>query len=191
MRRAVSLCGVAIFFALFSFPLNAWFSLTMLRHQIIQLPAMFILGAIAGAVLYPPRFKNRSLKIALLIATMATLIFWMLPRSIDLTIVYPWFNRVMHGSIFIAGAGTVWGLRGNFFEAQIAFPLMLAAMLITGGAALRSFTILLCSSFTLADQQATGFYLLCIGALIFIGTITFLLQRLGATASESAYPRQS
>jgi len=186
MRRAASSFGIFIFFAVVSFPLNEWFSLTMVRHQILQLPYMFILGSITGQIFNPARCKNRSLKIALLIAAMATLVFWMLPRSIDLTIIYPWFNRAMHGSVFIAGIATVWGLCENFFEAQIAFPLMLAAMLITGGAALRSFTILLCSSFTLADQQATGFYLMGIGTLIFIGTIVFLVRQLGATDSSES-----
>ncbi len=179
MKRVLGFVGIALFFYAFSFPLNDWFSLTMVRHQILQLPAMALLGIVAGLVYSNARPKNRSTQIAILIAAMAILLFWMLPRSIDLTIVYPWINRVMHLMVFAAGLSIAWGLVGCFFEVQIAFPLMLASMFIATGMALRGFTILLCSSFMLEEQQETGLYLIFLGLGIFVITITFLLRRLG------------
>lgn len=179
MKQSLGLVGIALFFYAFSFPLNEWFSLTMVRHQILQLPAMALLGVVTGFIFSHRHPKSRPVQIALLIAAMATLLFWMLPRSIDLTIIYPWINRAMHLTIFIAGLFIAWGLIETFFEVQIAFPLMLASMFIAAGAALKGFTILLCSSFMLEEQQETGLYLIFLGLGIFVITITFLLRRLG------------
>ncbi|MBS1491052.1 MAG: hypothetical protein JSS93_11030 [Bacteroidetes bacterium] len=173
------LLTIGVLFFVLSFPMNDWFSLTMPRHQILQLPAMLVLGMGVGIIFKKINIRDTSWGIAVLIIVMATLIFWMLPRSIDLTIVYPWFNRVMHVTMLLAGFFTIVVWRNMIFEIKIAFPGMVAAMVLATGMALRTFTILLCSSFTLEQQKETGLYLIVIGFVLFVFMLAILFRELG------------
>ncbi len=150
----------------------------MPRHQIVQLPIMLFAGSMISLFFTDIKVKTVSWGISALIFIMATLIFWMIPRSIDLTIVYPWFNRIMHINMIIVGFLIPTVLPYTLFEIRIAFLLMISGMLITIGASLRTFTILLCSSFTIDQQKETGLYLLIIGILLFISTLIFFFNGL-------------
>jgi cytochrome c oxidase assembly factor CtaG len=162
------------FFVLLSFPLNEWLSATMPRHQIIQLPAMFILGLVLGANFSRLIIKETSWKIAILIFIMSSFVFWMLPHSIDYAVINPTFNRIMHLNMVIAGILLIPVLRNILFEIKILFLGMLSAMILATGISLRAFNILLCSSFNIDQQKETGFYLIIIGFLLFLLTfITF------------------
>ena len=159
---------------LFSFPLNEWFSTTMPRHQIIQLPAMFGAGLILGIYFSHFNIKETSWGIAVLIFIMSSFVFWMLPHSIDYAIINPMFNRVMHLNMLIVGILLIPVLRNILFEIKILFLGMLSAMMLATGITLRAFDILLCSSFDIGQQKETGFYLIIIGFLLFVFTfITF------------------
>ncbi|MBS1558057.1 MAG: hypothetical protein JST69_04950 [Bacteroidetes bacterium] len=184
IKDSALLLTIGVLFFVFSFPMNDWFSLTMPRHQVLQLPAMFTLG-IALAILFKKvNIHAISWGIAVLIMVMTSLIFWMLPRSIDLTIVYPWFNRVMHVTMLMAGFFTITVWRNIIFEIKITFPGMVAAMVLATGLALRTFTILLCSSFTLEQQKETGLYLIVIGFVLFVFMLTILFRELGRAKKE-------
>ena len=161
---------VLLLFVLLSYPLNGWFCRTMPRHQIIQLPAMFVLGLIAGIYFSTINIKETSRGIAILIFIMASFIFWMLPHSIDKAVMIPAFNRVMHFNIIIAGFLLMPVLRNIVFEIKILFLGMLSAMVLATGIALRAFDILLCSSFDIGQQKETGLYLIIIGFALFVLT---------------------
>lgn len=180
-RRAawIAAAGAAVLFAVLSFPCNYWLSLTMPRHQAIQLPAMLLIGLALGGVARKVNVKDLSWGLALLLLAMGSLIFWMLPRSIDLAVIHPWFNRIMHLHMVATGFAIAITLRNMPFELKIAFPGMLAGMLIATGASLRAFTILLCSSFTIEQQHETGMWLMLIGVAVFLGTAVFFIRRLG------------
>lgn len=180
-RRAawIAAAGAAVLFAVLSFPCNYWLSLTMPRHQAIQLPAMLLIGLVVGRVARKVNVKDFSWGLALLLLAMGSLIFWMLPRSIDLAVIHPWFNRTMHVHMVATGFAIAITLRNMPFELKIAFPGMLAGMLIATGASLRAFTILLCSSFTIEQQHETGFWLMAIGVAVFLGTAVFFVRGLG------------
>lgn len=169
---------IAVIFYAVSFYANDWFSVTMPRHQLLQLPIMLVLGIACGCIFSSFKIKNNAYGIALLIFIMASLIFWMLPRSIDLTIVYPWFNRIMHLHILLVGFLIASVLPYVLFEAKIAFLLMVASMLITSGGTLKVFKILLCSSFTIEQQNETGLYLMFIGIIFFVGSIIFFFREI-------------
>lgn len=162
---------VLILFVLLSFSFNDWLASTMSRHQIIQLPAMFGLGVILSFCF--PRFniKETSWGIAALIFIMASFVFWMIPHSIDSAVITPAFNRIMHLNMLIAGFFLMPVLRNIYSEIKILFLGMLSAMLLATGFTLKSFDILLCSSFDLGQQKETGFYLIIIGSLLFIFTL--------------------
>ena len=165
---------VVLLIVLFSFPLNDWFSATMPRHQIIQLPTMFLPGLVLGLNFSSLNIKETSWGIAVLIFIMASFIFWMLPHSIDAAVISETFNRIMHLNMLMAGFLLMPVLRNALFEIKILFLGMLSAMMLATGITLRAFSILLCSSFTIGEQKETGLYLIIIGFLLFLLTfITF------------------
>lgn len=162
-----------------SFPLNEWFSATMPRHQLLQLPAMLLLGILAGlrySRLIPIRFPW---DVALLIFIMASLVFWMLPRSIDTAVIHPAFNRLMHVTMLAAGFLTITVLRQTIFEIRIAFMAMVSVMVFVTGMTLVTFNILLCSSFNIEQQKETGLRLLITGMFFAAGTLFTFFSGLG------------
>ncbi len=166
----VAALGAALFYIV-SFPLNTWLSATMPRHQIIQLPAMVILGVLLAMPMHRLQVKDTAWGIALLIYVMASLIFWMLPHSIDYAFVETWFNRLMHVNMVTVGLFITAVMRGIRFEVKILFIGMVASMLMATGVALRSFNILLCSSYSIDQQRETGMYVILIGVAVYILTV--------------------
>ncbi|MCO5249710.1 MAG: hypothetical protein M9887_12270 [Chitinophagales bacterium] len=152
----------------------------------MQLPAMIILGLIIGWTFPKLKIKDLSWGVTLLIICMASLIFWMIPRSIDMTIVYPSFNRVMHVNMLLFGWILVAVFRCIIFEVKIVFLLMVSGMLLSSGITLRVFKIVLCSSFTMEQQRENGFYLLIIGLTIFVVTIFLFFRQLSLLWKEGS-----
>lgn len=176
----IAAAAVAALFALLFFPLNPWLSLTMPRHQVMQMPAALLLGLALGIASRRVNIAAPSWGIAVLVLAMGSLIFWMLPRSIDMAAIHPGLNRLMGANMLAAGFLIAITLRNMPFEVRIAFPGMLASMLLASGATLRSFSIQVCSSFTIEQQHETGLWLLLIGAALLIGTGVAFVQALGA-----------
>jgi len=142
----------------------------MPRHQLIQLPSMILLGMVTAVIFSQFSITDVYYGIAALIVVIASLIFWMLPHSIDYAVVNPWFNRIMHFNMFICGILIIASLRKMMLEVKIFFLGMCTAMMIASGISLRVFDILLCSSFDIAQQKETGTYLIGFGAFLFVLT---------------------
>lgn len=172
--------AAAALFALLFFPLNPWLSLTMPRHQVVQLPAALLLGLALGPAFRRVNITGLSRGLAALVLAMGALIFWMIPRSIDMAAIHPGINRLMGLSMAATGFLIAITLRNMPFEARIAFPGMLASMLLATGATLRTFAIQLCSSFTIGQQHETGMWLMLIGLALLIGTAVAFIRALGA-----------
>ncbi|MCO6497849.1 MAG: hypothetical protein J5I50_09325 [Chitinophagaceae bacterium] len=165
---------IAILGWLISFFWNEYLSETMMRHQVMQLPAMVLLGVLTGLYFKKLVVKDLAWQISLLIMVMTSFIFWMLPRSVDMAVIDPLYNRSMHLNMFVAGLVIVAVLRAAVFEIKIAFLGMVAAMTLAVGITLRVFNILLCSSFNIFQQQETGLYLIFLSIALFLLTyITF------------------
>lgn len=178
-RYNIIFSGIVIaIFLVISFPANAWFSETMQRHQLLQLPSMILLGVAIGLLLKNISIADISWGIAALICVMSSLVFWMLPRSIDAAVISLSFNRLMHLNMFAAGFVSVLVLRKIIFEIRIVFLGMTSAMVLVTGIALRTFDILLCSSFNIWQQNETGLYLVIAGFVLFVVTITIFLGSL-------------
>lgn len=161
---------ISIVFFLFSFVFNGFLSYTMPRHQAIQLPIMFGIGIAIALYFKTIKIKKPSWAYSALIFIFFSLIFWMLPLSIDNAVIYPIFNRIMHVHIMICGILLVASFRFISFEIRTFFLGMLAAKLATIGIVMRVFNILLCGSFTIRQQQETGTYFIIIGTVLFIYT---------------------
>ena len=166
---------ILLFFGL-SVLFNEWLSATMPRHQLIQLPAIFLLGLILGSYFSSVKIKKTSWGLAALIFIMSSLIYWMLPHSIDYAVINKGFNRIMHWNMLIAGFLLRVTLRNILFEIKILFLGMLSAMILATGIALREFDILLCSSFDIYQQKETGLYLIIAGFILFIITFIFFFK---------------
>lgn len=163
--------GIAVAFFLISFTFNDWFCRTMPRHQLLQLPMMYFLGLILSLRFWRKAKLGSSTALALLIGVMASFIFWMIPYSVDLAVINPSFNRLMHFNMFLAGALTPISMRNSILEIKIIFLGMMATMLTASGISLLNFNILLCSSFNLSQQHETGKGLLVFGILLFLFTV--------------------
>lgn len=122
---------------------------------------------------------NVSWGITVFILTMFSLIFWMIPHSIDKAVILPWFNRVMHVNMFAAGFFVVPAFRQMIFEIKIVFLGMISAMVIATGITLTVFNILLCSAFNIVQQRQTGTWLIIIGTLLFITTLFTFFRGVG------------
>lgn len=178
-QHIIFLLVILALFILISFPWNDWFSETMPRHQLLQLPAMLGLGVISGVCFSKLFIKELYWGIAILIFIMASIIFWMLPHSIDWAVINTSFNRVMHINMFVAGFLLILVLRNNIFEIKIVFFGMLSAMMLASGITLKSFNILLCASFNIGQQKETGLYLIIIGFALFLSTAFIFIKGLG------------
>lgn len=161
---------ISILFFLFSFEFNDYLSYTMPRHQAIQLPTMFGIGIAIALYFKTIIIKEPSWAYSSLIFIFFSLIFWMLPHSIDQAVIYPAFNRLMHIHIIVCGILLVASFRILSFEIKTFYLGMLSAKLATIGIVMRVFNILLCGSFTIRQQQETGTYFILIGTLLFIYT---------------------
>ncbi len=182
----ISLPVICLLFIIVSFPMNEWFCETMPRHQLLQLPAMLFLGVITGVIFRKISIGDIAWGICILIITMFSIIFWMLPHSIDAAVINTWFNRAMHLNMLAAGFFLVLVFREIIFEIRIAFLWMMSAMLLATGITLKYFDILLCSSFTIAQQNETGYYLLLSGSGLFLATMIFFFHGLGRKELNSA-----
>lgn len=164
---------------LISFPMNEWFSETMPRHQILQLPAMLVLGIISGVRFSKHIIIGFAWGIAILIFILSSLIFWMLPHSIDYAVINTPFNRLMHVNMLISGFLLIPVLRNTLSEIKIIFLGMLSAMVIATGFTLLSYNLLLCSSFNIEQQKEAGLQLVIIGLTVFASTIFIFFRGAG------------
>jgi len=145
----------------------------------MQLPAMLVIGIITGAWFAKRIRLDMSWGITVFIFIMFSLMFWMLPHSVDMAVINPAFNRLMHLNIFIAGFFFIPGLRGMILEVRILFLGMIAAMAIATGYALMVYDILLCSAFDVVQQRETGVRLLIIGLALFVFAIFTFFKNIG------------
>lgn len=146
----------------------------MVRHQLLQLPSMIGLGMLLGAIVFHFRLRSIPWGVAALIFCLSSLAFWMIPRSIDLAVITSSINWAMHLNMLTVGVIIVSVWRNAVLEVKVTFLGMLSAMLMAVGFSLRSSELLLCSSFTIEQQQETGLYLAALGALLFwAAAVTF------------------
>lgn len=179
---------VAVLFFLLSFQFNEWLSLTMPRHQLLQLPGMFVLGILLSYCFPDIKIKNISYGISGVIFIMASMIFWMLPRSVDLAVLHPSINRIMHVNMLIAGFLATAILKNTTLELKMFFLEMTVAMLLATGITLRAFDMLLCSSFTIEQQHETGLYLILIASALFVGTLVMFFRALNKGGKKVPVP---
>jgi hypothetical protein len=108
----------------------------------------------------------------------------MIPRSIDLTQIYPSANALYVASLFAAGL-----LLSHYLPllpriASVAYALYFTSMIVAFGLLYASQSTLLCSAYTLEDQHAFGGMLVRLGLVAYLVVLAFMTRWL-VPASES------
>lgn len=177
IKHNIILLGLIIAFWILSYTYNDWLCETMPRHQLIQLPSMILIGLILGKIFGNKIKLELQWSISILIIAAFSVVFWMIPRSIDLAVIHADFNRLMHVDMIITGFFIQSILKNTIPEVKITFLGMISSMTIATGIALTAFNLLLCSSFTIEQQKETGKLLIIIGILLYFFTlITFFKE---------------
>ncbi len=164
MNRFPSLIKQAAWFAaivLLSLnPLDPWLDSSMPRVVLLQMPAWFVLGWIQGrkrcwrlATVDPNGLGAFALAIF-------TIIFWMIPRSIDAVGSSDFADSLLHVSMLIAGFSLAVSFTRLPFVGKAAFAIMGASKVFALGIFYSKYTALLCGSFSLAQQKELGAWLL-------------------------------
>jgi hypothetical protein len=112
-------------------------------------------------------------------------LFWMIPRSIDLTQIYPSANALYVISHFAAGflLSHYWPLLPGV--ARVAYALYFSSMIVAFGLLYASQSTLLCSAYTLEEQQAFGWMLVPLGLSAYLLVLASMTRWL-VPASESS-----
>jgi hypothetical protein len=186
MTRAMLATSLAVLLALP--PLAQWFSATMPRHQLIQVPALLVLGAVAarqGSSSGSGRPAGDRGP-ALLVLAIGILMFWMVPRSVDLAASNAAADQLQHVSSFLAGAGFARTLPALSVVTTMALGIHGVAMLAAQGLVYTLYPGLICTAYTLQQQLTTGRFLLYAAPMLGLGLWGWVLRRMAAPTTMSA-----
>jgi hypothetical protein len=144
---------------------DAMFSATMARKALAEPLLLSVAGWSLSRL-------SRSRQIALIapsavVAATLLILFWMIPRSIDLTQIYFGANALYVISFLIAGFLVSSRLPLLSSVARTVYAIYLSSMFVALGLLYASQSTLLCSAFTLADQHAFGWALASAGLVAY------------------------
>jgi hypothetical protein len=147
-------------------PIDAVFSATMPRKALVE-SALLLFCGWAASRLCGGRPAASQAPSAVVAATLLFL-FWMIPRSVDLTQIYWGAN-----ALYVIGLFTAGFLLSRYFSslpgiARVAYALYFSSMLVAFGVLYASQSTLLCSAFTLEDQHAFGWMLASLGSVVYL-----------------------
>ncbi|HWV39955.1 MAG TPA: hypothetical protein VN033_15905 [Vulgatibacter sp.] len=155
-------------------PLDAWLDGSMPRLLLVETPAWIALGwmAVRG------RGRRGAIDEALgrwdpggaagLVFFLGVLAFWMLPRSVDLVGASRFANQAMHASLLAAGAALGASLPRLSFIVRGALGIYAVSMTFSMGILYTTYDALLCGTFDLFQQRATGRLLLLLSPVVLV-----------------------
>ncbi len=161
-------------------PLAGWFSATMPRHQLLQVPAMLLLGVLAIR-----SARRRGLQLpdthywdpALLVLAVGAMLFWMIPRSLDIASTNAVADQLLHVSWFLIGAIAANSLPRVSLIVGVALAIHALAMLIMLGVVYQRYPGLICTAYTMEQQRYTGRILLYAAPVLGASLWTWLIMR--------------
>lgn len=165
MRGAAWVLFVA---AIVSPPIDAFLDGSMLRHMLLQMPVLAALGYATACIWPSPGWRFESLRAAGLIFAMGTMVFWMLPRSLDAAANLPWIDQLMHLNMLGAGRALASAVPGLPFHWKMASGIYVLAMALTAGMIYTTAVVPVCATYSVRQQAATGILLLWIGGAGFV-----------------------
>ena len=182
MRNIFRPAVVSVLPALLLLPhIDAIFSATMPRKALLE-PLLLLLCGWAASRLLPGRRTASHAPAAVVVATLL-LLFWMIPRSIDMTQIYLGANVLYVICLFAVGF-----LLSHYLPllpgvAKVTYALNFSSMMVAFGLLYASQSTLLCSAFTLQDQHAFGWMLVSLGLVAYL-IVLALTPRWLVPASE-------
>jgi cytochrome c oxidase assembly factor CtaG len=183
------ICWVIAVVVTVSPPVDSFLDESMSRHMLLQMPLLAVLGYAAGSIWQMPRFRFASLGLTAIIFAMGSMVFWMLPRSLDTAVTVPWVDQAMHLNMLAAGWSLVIGLPRLPFHTKISFGIYSLAMALTAGLVYVAVVVPVCSAYSVQHQNEAGALLLWVGGTLFI----FLLGRGAFLLAANAFisPQES
>lgn len=169
---------LAVIFAiiLVSPPIDNYLDVVMARHALIQIPSLLLCGYLAGIKINTLSFNPYGL--SGLIFFTGTLIFWMIPRSLDSTVLFNSIDQIMHLNMFVAG----FFLRSSIslipFMVKVVYLIQFIAMCAALGILYLSINSWLCAVYTIEQQKETGRGLLFISIAVFLLLIFWTIKTL-------------
>ena len=167
MKNISRLLAIVLLPTLLVLPrVDAIFSATMPRKALLE-PLLLLLCGWTASRICPWRRMVFHAPSAVVAATLL-LLFWMIPRSIDLTQIYPSVNALYVISFFAAGFLLSDCLPSLPGVARVAYALYFSSMIVAFGLLYAYQSTLLCSAYTLEDQHAFGWMLASLGLVAYL-----------------------
>lgn len=165
---------------LFAPRIDAAFSATMPRKALAEPILLLFLGWVLSCLV--PYWRKTTYAPSAVAGATLLLLFWMIPRSIDLTQIYPAVNGLYVFSLFVAGflLSHYWPLLPGV--AKVAYALYASSMIVALGLLYASLHTLLCSAFTLEDQHAFGWMLILVGLFLYVLALVSTIRWLNPSA---------
>jgi hypothetical protein len=154
--------------------IDSVFSATMPRKALAE-PLVLLTAGWALSQLFSTRRFPAFAPPAVVAAT-ALFLFWMIPRSIDLTQIYFAANGLYVSSLLAVGFLLSHNLPMLPGVARTIYALYFSSMLVSLGLLYASQSTLLCSAFTLADQHAFGWMTVTLGLATYLLVMASLLK---------------
>lgn len=174
-----SLLYLALFFITTLPPVDDYLDRTMVGKVLIQTFGQIILGMLFGRELKAFSLKDDSQRISGIIIFTFLFIFWSIPRSVDLSEIYPWLDQLYHLSMFVGGLILYKSLTGLNRIVKGAYGLLFSSMLVATALVYKWKNTLLCSTYTLEDQYTYSRYLLVFGIAIYISVVLWIVFKWG------------
>ena len=178
-------CWAIAVVAMVSPPIDSFLDLSMSRHMLLQMPLLVGLGYAAGLIWPIPRFRLASLGLSAIFFAMGSLMFWMLPRSLDTAVTMAWADQAMHVNMLAAGWSLAIGLPRLPFHTKMAFGVYGLAMALTAGVVYATAVVPVCSRYSVQQQNAAGALMLWIGATLFVVLLARGVFLLAAIAPQA------
>ena len=159
--------------------LKPFFIESMSRFMLLHIPLLVILGYLAARLFKLKLGGYNYFGISGLIFFAGSILFWMIPHSLDTAVFSNWGYQIMHLNLLLAGFLLARSIPSMTFVLKIAFGIYLIAMLLSLGILYVHSTALICATFSVEQQWTTGHYLLWICGILFVSLLIkggFLLR---------------
>jgi len=169
--QAINLVFMVMAISLSFAPLRVYLEQSMFVQMVVQLPILFIGGALISKTKRIQQFFSfiHPINIYGLTSFMVAqtiLVYWMLPLSIDRAVVIPWVDGVKVITMIIAGICVGQALKEAPQAIQLFFIGYFTAMMIWLGLYFATTEVRLCNVYSLSSQHMTGYGLVVISATL-------------------------
>jgi hypothetical protein len=152
--------GAAVIMALVLPFSRTWLETTLVGHVLVQMPLLAVAGWLFGSAIEPSldRVMERWNRFGVAGFTLAifTVLFWMVPRSVDGAVAYPEYEMFKLVSLPCAGAALALSLPGTHPLLAGALKANVVSMLAVLAWVYTAAPVRLCNSYLASDQKMLG-----------------------------------